>query len=254
MSVAPPGANGTMSVIGRVGNCSCCATASTAGMSMASTAGMTLPTNFAFMTPLLSPSQRAHAKPPRAWISLALSVPIRWRNPISRGPYCSQNAPRSERRLVDFGTDRAKGITNCVGDRGGRRDSAALAHPLHAVFGERRRSFRVGHFDLGHLCRARHEIIRKRAHERLPLLVIRYFLVQRRADTLDHAAPYLPFHDHRIDHGSTVFCDAVVEDLDRAGTHVDGDDRGMCREAKHAGVDRGLVRAGDREQWLDTLG
>jgi hypothetical protein len=112
----------------------------------------------------------------------------------------------------------------------------------------------VGHFDLGHLRRAGHEIVRKRAHEWLPLLVIGNFLVQRRADTLNHAAPHLPFHDHRVDHGPAVFRDAVVEDLDRTGTHVDGDNCGMRREGKHAGVDRGLIRAGDREQWLDTFG
>src|ERR1700755_3156489 len=157
MSVAPPGANGTMSVIGRVGNCSCCATASTLGRrnnaNTADVSARALPPTFAFMTPFLQPIAMGTREVARARISLALSVPVCRRNPVGRGSYCSENAPRSERRLVYLGADRGKGITDCVGDRGGRRDRAALAHPLHAIFSERRRGFRMSHFDLGHLRR-----------------------------------------------------------------------------------------------------
>jgi len=79
------------------------------------------------------------------------------------------------------------------------------------------------------------------------------FFVECRADALDDAAPDLAFDHHRIDHGSAVLRDRIVEDLDSAGRGIDGDHGGVGYERELAGVDSRLIGAGDGQKRLDAV-
>ena len=66
-----------------------------------------------------------------------------------------------------------------------------------------------------------YEVVGERGGERLALLVVRNLFVERGADALHDAAAHLALDDHRIDHGSAIFRDREVDELDHAGRRID---------------------------------
>ena len=141
-----------------------------------------------------------------------------------------------------------KASADRIGDRRGRRDRAAFAEALDAVFGGERGRHHMRDAHRGNFRRARHHVVGERGGERLALLVVGDFLVKRGADALGDAALHLAVDDHRIDHGAAVLGHRVVENLDRAGVGLDRDHDGMGAVGEHAAGFRRLVGRGGVEQ------
>jgi hypothetical protein len=91
------------------------------------------------------------------------------------------------------------------------------------------------------------------AGKRLARLVVGDLLVKGRADPLHDAAADLTFDEHRVHHRAAILGDRVIEQFDKAGFEVDGDDGAVRRIGINAGADRRLVGDGRVEQRVDPL-
>ena len=89
--------------------------------------------------------------------------------------------------------------------------------------------------DVGHLRRARHEVVHQRSRQQLALGVVHDVLVERGADALDDGAAHLLRDQGRVDHGPAVFDRDVPQNLHEPRLDVHLDDHHV-----HA------VRPGDR--------
>jgi len=99
----------------------------------------------------------------------------------------------------------------------------------------------VQHTNVGNFREARDQIVEERGGQRLSVLVVGNFLVERRTETLRHAAHHLRFDDHGVHHGAAVVADDVVEDLDLPRPRVNRDRAGMRRIGKRAGAAPRLI-------------
>ena len=103
------------------------------------------------------------------------------------------------------------------------------------------------HARLGHFGRAGQHVVGQRRGERLGVLVVGHFFIQRRAYALCGAAKDLAVHHHGIDHGAAVLNDDVIEDLDVADLGVDRDRDGVTGITEGARILERLVAGGGFE-------
>ena len=81
----------------------------------------------------------------------------------------------------------------------------------------------MGHDDVGHLARHRHQVVGQAAVQQLARAVVQALLVQRAADALHDGAANLLVHQHRVDDAPAIFHRPVFQQLDEAGLGIDLD-------------------------------
>src|SRR4051794_32075707 len=64
-------------------------------------------------------------------------------------------------------------------------------------------------------------IVDEGAGERIAVVIVDHVLVEHAADSLDHSAEDLSFHDLWIDHSSAVLADDVAQDPHAARVDID---------------------------------
>jgi len=97
------------------------------------------------------------------------------------------------------------------------------------------------------------EVIGQGAGERLASFVVGDLFEEGGADALHDVAADLAFDEHRVDHRAAILGDGVIEQLDKAGLGVDGDDCAVRCIGLDAGADRRFVGRGRVEQRNDAL-
>ena len=94
---------------------------------------------------------------------------------------------------------------------------------------------------VGYFGRARDHVVEEGGRQRLAVLVIGDFLVQRGAESLRDAADHLAFHDHRVHNGAAIMTNDVIEHFDMTCPGIERQRAGMRRVGERAGASSGLI-------------